>query len=70
MHTNVSGNQSEQTVSETEKYMGSEQNMYPWPLVRERTIPTDNRHLSAKLFVHFWGQRGVARSARWNPHGR
>jgi hypothetical protein len=27
----------------------------PWPLVRERTIPTDDRHLSTKFSANFRG---------------
>jgi hypothetical protein len=32
-----------------------QQKQIPWPLVRKRTIPTDDRHLSAKFRVSFCG---------------
>jgi hypothetical protein len=40
-----------------------------WPLVRERTIPTDDRHLLTKFSANFCGQRGVMWSARRIPYG-
>jgi hypothetical protein len=34
---------------------GKNKKQTPWPLVRKRTIPTDDRHLSAKFSANFCG---------------
>jgi hypothetical protein len=35
----------------------------PWPVVRKRTIPADDRHLSAKFTANF-SDRGMSRCQR------
>jgi hypothetical protein len=54
------GSRKEPWIRDNDKY-GGLYKQTPWPLVRKRAIPTDDRRLSAKFSVNFcgWGgQRG------------